>query len=204
MDIILYTVTGYLAGSILFARLTATLMGKEELLTRSKDQNPGTANAFLYGGFACGVLTLLGDLLKGGLPVFLYLQKAGMPAVASPLFALVLVAPVLGHIYSVFYHFQGGKGIAVTFGVLLGLYPVGIPVLTLAFFFLFFSLIIRVSPHFQRTIVTYISTAIVLLLLKVPVGVSLGFVVITAAVCLHMHASKEEREKVRIQLLWKH
>ena len=67
-----FTVFGYLLGSILFARVYGALFGKD-LISNSTDGNPGTSNAFIYGGMLCGTLTLLGDLIKGFLPVFLYL-----------------------------------------------------------------------------------------------------------------------------------
>lgn len=64
-----FTVFGYLSGSILFARVYAGLFGKD-LITDSKDGNPGTSNAFIYGGMACGILTLLGILSKEFCPFF--------------------------------------------------------------------------------------------------------------------------------------
>ena len=67
-----FTAFGYLCGSILFARVYGALFGKD-LISNSTDGNPGTSNAFIYGGMLCGTLTLLGDLIKGFLPVFLYL-----------------------------------------------------------------------------------------------------------------------------------
>lgn len=85
-----FTVFGYLSGSILFARVYAGLFGKD-LITDSKDRNPGTSNAFIYGGMACGILTLLGDLIKGVLPVLLYLRmtRGNIDAYFAP----VLAAP---------------------------------------------------------------------------------------------------------------
>ena len=68
-----FAVFGYLCGSVLFARLFSAAMGKD-ILCSSKDGNPGTSNAFQYGGFFCGLLTLLGDLCKGFLPVWLFLR----------------------------------------------------------------------------------------------------------------------------------
>lgn len=68
----------------------------------------------------CGTLTLICELLKGFLPVYLYLRGRS-PAECPAIFALILAAPVLGHAFSVFYGFHGGKGIAVSFGCLLGL-----------------------------------------------------------------------------------
>ena len=68
-----YVLYGYLSGSVLYARVFAKIFKKENMIENSKDKNPGTANAFMHGGFLCGVLTLVFDLLKGFLPVFLYI-----------------------------------------------------------------------------------------------------------------------------------
>ena len=50
----LFSLLGYLSGSVLYARVFARVFRKEEMIEKSKDKNPGTANAFLYGGFWCG------------------------------------------------------------------------------------------------------------------------------------------------------
>lgn len=92
----------------------------------SCDKNPGTFNAYQYGGFLCGTLTLCGDLLKGFLPVFLY--HGGSVSAADAGLAFVMAAPVYGHVLPVFHKLQGGKGIAVSFGCLLGLLPEARPV----------------------------------------------------------------------------
>ena len=110
-----FTVFGYLSGSILFARVYGALFGKD-LISNSTDGNPGTSNAFIYGGMLCGTLTLLGDLIKGFLTVFLYLYMTR--GNTDIYFMPVLAAPVLGHIFPCFYRFRGGKGIAVSFGCL--------------------------------------------------------------------------------------
>ena len=52
-----YVIIGYLSGSILYARVFEKLFHKENMIEGSKDRNPGTANAFMRGGFWCGVLT---------------------------------------------------------------------------------------------------------------------------------------------------
>ena len=67
----MYIWLGYLSGSVLYARIFSRLFQKENMLEQSKDHNPGTANAFMYGGFWCGLLTLLFDLGKGFFPVYL-------------------------------------------------------------------------------------------------------------------------------------
>ena len=191
---------GYLSGSILFARLWAGLLGKE-ILKGSKDENPGTSNAFRYGGFLCGLGTLLGDLLKGFLPVWLYLN--GPESGSAPTLALALVAasPVVGHAFPVFYGFRGGKGIAVTFGVLLGLLPKWQPFAFFAGAFLFFSLVVKVTPHFQRTIVSYLAALALLVLTSQPEETVLGFFLICCVVVLRLHMSKEPREAMQVKLL---
>ena len=193
-----YMILGYLSGSVLYARVFSRLLGKDNIYDRSKDRNPGTANAFTYGGFWCGLGTLLGDLLKGAVPVWLYLRGAS----SSPSLALALVAaaPVFGHAFPVFYRFQGGKGIAASFGCLLGLLPVWQPLALFIGAFLLFSLVIRITPHFQRTIFSYLLTLICMLLTKQRPEIILGFLLITAIVCLRMHMSKEPRESMLVRL----
>lgn len=199
---LLFALAGYLCGGVLFARLAADLFGKAAILTDSPDGNPGTANAFTYGGFWCGVLVLCGDLIKGFLPVRLYLKSAA--ASHEPLLlALVLAAPVIGHAFPLFYRFQGGKGITVTFGCLLGLAPSWRPALTLALTFIFFSLIIRIQPHSHRTAVTYLCAAIGMALGPVAPGVLPGFCLMTAVVLLRLSLSKEARRKPEVKPLWR-
>lgn len=204
MQIAGYILLGYLSGSILYARVFTRLFGKEEMIDLSKDQNPGTANAFMYGGFWCGLLTLVCDIGKAFFPVFLFMRAAGQlrPGVLAT--SLVLAAPVVGHVFPLFYRLKGGKGIAATFGSLLGLFPALKPAIILAVFFIFFSVILRVSPHFYRTLTAYFCALLCMMLCVDRPAVSLGFAIITAAVCIRMHASAEEREKMKVKLLWMH
>ncbi len=201
---IFFIVAGYCSGSLLFAQLTAKLFHKPAILQDSKDGNPGTTNAFRYGGFWCGTITLLGDLLKGVIPIYLY-QKFGDDFTAVPvLSALVLIAPVLGHAFPVFYGFHGGKGIAVTFGCLLGLLPNYIPLVMFAGTFILFSTVLRITPHFHRTLITYLFTSIGLFVLGCERSILIGFLIITLTVCLRLYMSKEEKEKMVVKLLWMH
>ena len=199
-----FIIIGYLSGSILFARICARLLNKPGILYESKDGNPGTVNAFKYGGFLCGVLTLTGDLTKGFLPVFAYMKHED--AFTQPVFitALVLAAPVLGHVFPIFFHLHGGKGIAVTFGCLLGVYPVLTPVLIFALLFVFFSAILRITPHFARTIVTYVTTLLVMICRRCSPGITAGFGLMLVTVLLRLHMSREVREKAEVKLLWMH
>jgi glycerol-3-phosphate acyltransferase PlsY len=82
------------------------------------DKNPGTANVFRAGGRGWGVLALVLDFLKGAIPVGLAYRVAGLSGWGL---ALVAMAPVLGHAYSPFLGFHGGKALATTFGIWAGL-----------------------------------------------------------------------------------
>lgn len=193
----LFFAFGYFSGSILFARVYGTLFNKD-IIGTSKDKNPGAANAFMQGGIFCGILTLTGDILKGFLPVFLFLKASG-GAVGFGI-ALVLAAPVLGHNYSVFYRFEGGKGIATSFGCLLGLFPRLLPALILAFCYITLSVVVRISPHYYRTLTAYsICTAISLLLVP-EVGIRVGIAVISMLIAIKHLASAEEKKKFSVSI----
>ncbi len=200
---ILFVLFGYLSGSLMFARILMPLFQKEEGLEDSKDGNPGATNAFLYGGTLCGVLTLTGDVLKGCLPVYLFLNL--VPGIIHPFsLAFVMAAPVLGHAFPIFFRFRGGKGIATSFGCLLGLTMDYRPLLILAASFLFFSLVVRIQPHFYRTIVAFLTALIGVALIEAEWGITLGFLLTCGVVCTKLHQSKEERESLKVGFLWKH
>lgn len=61
----LYIIFGYLLGSILFARLGGLIFKKTDIMAESPDKNPGTMNAFTYGGFRCGVFNVVRRPVKG-------------------------------------------------------------------------------------------------------------------------------------------
>ncbi|MCM1045839.1 MAG: glycerol-3-phosphate acyltransferase [Candidatus Gastranaerophilales bacterium] len=198
----IYIVLGYLCGSVLFARVFAVLLQKGDITAHSADGNPGTVNAFCYGGFWCGIFTLCGDLLKGFIPIYMYLRGTELESCGMEL-VFIIIAPVVGHIFPFFYRFRGGKGIAVTFGCLLGLYPNLSPALVLAFVFLFFSLVIRITPHYDRTIWTYRCAAVCMFFVVKNVYFIMAFLIIAFIVNLNMLFS-QEKEECRVRILWKH
>ena len=104
----------------MFSQLVPKLLAGRDIFRESDDHNPGSVNVFKLCGVPMGCLCLLLDVLKGFLPV--YCAKAVFP-VSSPLFAMIIVAPVLGHAVGVFNRFCGGKCIATAFGVLAALIP---------------------------------------------------------------------------------
>ena len=113
---------GYMFGSISTAIIVCKLMGLPDPRTQGS-KNPGATNVARLGGKKAAALTLVGDMLKGLIPVLIaqYLQMSPVILAATAL------AAFLGHLYPVFFGFQGGKGVATAFGVIYGLYwPVGL------------------------------------------------------------------------------
>lgn len=153
MKYLIFSLIGYLSGSILFAYWIPKAINHIDVRELSEDGNPGTANAFLYSGAFCGVLVLLCELLKGILPIFIGTKVLD---ITNNGFSFVMAAPVLGHAYSLFHRGKGGKAIAVSFGVLLGLIPEIRPLLLLIFFYLLFSLFFVIRPHLHRSIFAFL------------------------------------------------
>lgn len=123
--IVLLVIFAYLLGSIATAVIACNLMGLPDPRTQGS-QNPGATNVMKIGGKKAAVITLVGDLLKGLIPVLI-----GVALNADELtLSLIALAAFLGHLYPFFHGFKGGKGVATAFGVILGLsWPVGIAVL---------------------------------------------------------------------------
>lgn len=82
------------------------------------DGNPGAANTFKTGSALAGLLVLMLDISKAAVPVGLAYFDLAIRGL--PMF-LIAIAPILGHVFSPFLHFQGGKGIATALGVWIGL-----------------------------------------------------------------------------------
>jgi glycerol-3-phosphate acyltransferase PlsY len=124
LDIILI-ITAYLLGSISSAIITCRMMGLPDPRTIGS-KNPGATNVLRTGSKKAAALTLFGDFLKGLLPVLIGLALGAEP----PVLALIGMAAFLGHLYPVFFGFQGGKGVATALGVILGLsWPVAVAAL---------------------------------------------------------------------------
>lgn len=157
--LILLIAGGFLLGSIMFGELIPKLFLHKSIYEISEDHNPGTFNAFKYCGIKTGLICLTLDVLKGFLPVLLASLFTDADSFA---FSLVLLAPVLGHAIGLFNRFRGGKCIAVSFGVMLGLIPVSwIPFVTLTALYILFSTAVKIKSATKRSIVVYALFAII-------------------------------------------
>ena len=112
---LIYALAGYLVGSISTAIITCKLMGLEDPRDVGST-NPGATNVLRHGGKKAAIITLIGDMLKGMIPVI----AVTMIEPAAAAIAVTGLGAFLGHVFPVYYGFKGGKGVATYYGVLFG------------------------------------------------------------------------------------
>jgi glycerol-3-phosphate acyltransferase PlsY len=117
MTVLILTIFGFILGSLPFSVWLGKLVLKKDV-RQYGDGNPGAANVGKAGGPALGFIAVLFDGLKGAIPVLLAVYTFD---ISGPALIPVALAPVAGHAFSPFLGFHGGKAIATTFGIWLGL-----------------------------------------------------------------------------------
>ncbi|MBC7707128.1 MAG: glycerol-3-phosphate 1-O-acyltransferase PlsY [Rhodoferax sp.] len=118
---LLAVVAAYLIGSLSFAVLVSRVMGLHDPRTFGS-KNPGATNVLRSGSKAAAILTLLLDAAKGWLPVMLVRWYGKDYGLEEGTQAMVGLAAFAGHLFPLFFRFQGGKGVATALGVLLGIH----------------------------------------------------------------------------------
>lgn len=122
MTLLFCVLAAYLLGSLSFAVITSRLMGLADPRSYGSG-NPGATNVLRSGNKAAALLTLVFDALKGYLPV-LAVSLWGAPyGLGLEAASAVGLAAFVGHLWPVFFRFQGGKGVATAAGVVFGLNP---------------------------------------------------------------------------------
>lgn len=155
MDALLPALTAlaaYLLGSLAFAVLVSRAMGLADPRTFGS-KNPGATNVLRSGSKAAAVVTLLLDALKGFVPVLLVRLYGPRWGLEDGTVAMVALGAFLGHLFPVFFRFQGGKGVATFIGAVFGIHwllgaATGLTWLIIAFFFRFSSLASLVAAVF--------------------------------------------------------
>ena len=115
-------IAAYLVGSLSFAVIVSRLMGLSDPRSYGSG-NPGATNVLRSGNKWAALLTLVLDALKGYAPVMVALAWRDRWGLGDMTLALVGLAAFLGHLWPVFFKFQGGKGVATAAGALLALNP---------------------------------------------------------------------------------
>ena len=148
----LAVLAAYLLGSLAFAVLVSKVMGLSDPRTFGS-KNPGATNVLRSGSKAAAIVTLLLDGLKGYVPVLLVRLYGEPYGLGDTTVAMVGLAAFLGHLYPVFFRFQGGKGVATFIGVVFGIHWIlgiatGLTWIIIAFFFRYSSLASLVAAVF--------------------------------------------------------
>ena len=116
VEFILLTIAAYLIGSLSAAIIVSKLMRLPDPRTQGS-KNPGATNVLRYGGKKAAAITLLGDALKGFIPVL----AAKLLGQGHGNLEIIALAAFFGHLYPVFFQFKGGKGVATALGVFLAM-----------------------------------------------------------------------------------
>ena len=140
---IFYILIGFLSGSVMYSYSLPKLLKGIDVRDAAPDRNPGGANAVASAGKPIGLFCIFLDILKAFLPVYAAVTYAG---VTGPHLIPVVMAPVLGHAFSPFLRFRGGKAVAAFYGALLGLWPVSHIALLPAVAMILFKFILVVDP----------------------------------------------------------
>ena len=137
MNILLWSLFGFVLGSLPFSVWIGKLALQKDI-RQVGDHNPGATNVMRAGGIAWYILALILDIMKGALPVGLATYIAGIDD-----WSLIPIAftPPLGHAFSPFLKFRGGKAIATSFGIWIGLTVWKIPLMALPLLTIFSLLI---------------------------------------------------------------
>lgn len=143
VNCIIFTGIGFFSGSVMYSYIIPKMLKNIDVRKAAPDQNPGGMNAIHAAGLPIGLICIFCDIMKAFAPVYFAVTYAGLKE-----FALipVVAAPVLGHAFSPFLNFRGGKAVSAIFGALLGLWPVSKIVLLLVISTVFFRFIAVARP----------------------------------------------------------
>jgi glycerol-3-phosphate acyltransferase PlsY len=175
----LLLIAAYLLGSLSSAIIVCRLLGLPDPRTQGSN-NPGATNVLRIGGRKAAAITLVGDSLKGVIPMVAgHLFGVGTAGLAT-----IGLAAFLGHLFPIFFGFRGGKGVATALGVQLGLWwPIG---LTVAALWLFVAKVLKIS-----SLSALISMALAPLVVWVywPAPVLIGMQLVVTGILFWRHRS---------------
>jgi glycerol-3-phosphate acyltransferase PlsY len=148
-----YIFTSYFCGSVPFAYIYSKIINNVDIRTVGSG-NSGTTNVFRCVGKKAGIITFVCDVLKGFVPVYfsiIFYDSFYFSAIVS-------IVVILGHVFTIFLNFNGGKGVATAIGVFLAIIP--------SFLVLFFGFFVFFLIFF---ITRYISLSSVCLFFSIPI-----------------------------------
>ena len=162
--LVINVLVGFFCGSIMFCALIPRLWKKVDIREISADGNPGTANVFKYCGWQCGLVSACCDFAKGCFPVIAGNILLG-DDIGAP-FALIIAAPVLGHMFSIFSHGNGGMGIASLIGTIIAVFFASRLLLIIAGIYLITQFLLKFPTRKQKTTFVFLLFLLAVLLLE--------------------------------------
>ncbi len=188
LNTILLILISFLSGSLMISYWLGRIKGKD--VRSFGNGNPGAINAFKAVGWHLGILAMLLDFLKGAIPIFLINHFLG---ISDARLIPIAIAPVLGHAYSPFLDFKGGKTMAVTFGIWSGLTLWEAP-MVLGLSFIILKYVIRIKND-AWSVVLGMPTILIYLLLRNPDPILIMIFVLNYIIVIVKH-----RKELRIKI----
>lgn len=180
---ILFIAIAYAVGSLNSAILVCKAMKLADPRSEGSG-NPGATNVLRLAGKQAAIIVLVADVLKGFLPVLI----AEMVGISGFMLGCVALAAVVGHMYPAFFKFQGGKGVATAFGVLLAL-SAGIGIISI----LVWGVVVFVTKYVSLASLVALVLAVVLMLFVHPAC----FLPVLALVVLVIWRHKENIDRLK-------
>jgi glycerol-3-phosphate acyltransferase PlsY len=178
---IIWILLSYLLGSIPVGLLLARIKGKDPRTGGSG--NIGATNVIRTAGKTIGIATLIGDALKGFLPVWLAIHFGFSEAIV----AAIAFASFLGHLFPLYLKFKGGKGVATALGIFLGINYVAV-LIDLA---LFIGIILAWRYVSLGSMAAAVLMPIILFFFHAPVSY------IIVAACIAIFACAKHKDNIR-------
>lgn len=185
--ILIGMIMAYLFGSIPFSFLVAQARGVDLRMVGSG--NIGSANVWRSCGFKAFLVAIVLDFMKGAIPTYIAMHNLALPPVAV---ILIGASAILGHTFSVFMQFKGGKAVATSGGVLLVVFPAAMIVGAITW-----ALILRLVRISSVASLTAAGVVVVMALISFAAGmidpVYMGFICAAAVLVLILHRSNIQR-----------
>jgi glycerol-3-phosphate acyltransferase PlsY len=197
---IFITLFGYLLGSVPTGIVLTRLFSRGDP-RKMGSKNIGATNIYRTAGKTLGVFTLLGDMLKGALPIWMAIMwsQHDLWGIPDLWIAIVGLSPILGHIFPIFLGFKGGKGVATA----LGIYLVISPIAVLIEFFVFAFIVWRWRIISLGSIICATTIPILIAFFRSDSQAYFILSVIIAALVLYRHQSNIARLLQGTENKWK-
>lgn len=191
---VLFVIGGYLSGSVLYAFLIPYLLHGVDIRMMSPDRNPGTSNVFRVCGVKTGILVAVMEFSKGFLPVAMGLIVLNVEEIGL-WFVTVILAPVIGHMFSILNQFRGGVGIAPAFGTMIAVFLETKLLVTIVAIYAIGRFCIHFKSDRSRTDFVFITFALYVLILEPHPVYRLAYFLVSVAVLFKNHLLKMSEQK---------